>query len=162
MRSSFTSGSGLTGSSARFFNSSRDVEVPWPPGRVAAEERVQGCGELVDLAGLVRIVPADHLGWRVGRRQCRRAPPPCCSQPEVGQPHVAVAVDQDVRRLDVTVHHPLRVYHGQRIRDPDRDERIRSTLCRFSARSHWVSEPQEHSFMTRYGRPSAGPRRRAR
>ena len=42
-------------------------------------------------------------------------------QPEVGEPRATLAVDQDVRRLDVAVHQPGRVRRRQRLGDLRRD-----------------------------------------
>ena len=95
------------------------VRVPW---RRADEQLMQDRAETppVDrgaVAELVQHLGRDILGRATDRaRALGRAAYACLGEPEVAEPHVAVAVEQNVLRLEVAVDGAVRVQELERER----------------------------------------------
>ena len=109
------------GRDARVFRAGREARRP------PREQGVQGRHQGVDIARHGRFLAPEGLRRSEGRGECLTARGLRTSgghdrrQPEVGQADQAVAVDQDVRWLDVAVQHAGGVRRREGVGDPDAD-----------------------------------------
>ena len=117
--------------------------------RPARQTLVQQAAERVEVGPAVQLLAADLLGRHVVDR-AQRAPTAGIvgllrqpsRQPEVGEIAVAALVEQDIRRLDVTVHKAAFVCRVERVRDLlDQAERTFGFELAASARSRFRSVP---------------------
>ena len=79
---------------------------------MATQQRIESCRELINIARRAWRTPEQHLRRRIGDGHTDSGARLQGGEAEIGQSRVAITVDQDVRRLDISVQHALLVSSG--------------------------------------------------